>query len=373
MSGRTLITGAGGYLGGLLARRLVHNFGEPVVLWIHADNAAQAEAKIAPLRAAYAGHEALVTWAWGALEAEDPFAQIAPDDIRAIIHCAAVYRFNVAEEVARQVNVEGTRKVLDLAARCPQLEHVSVLSSFYASGLRQGVIAEAPFEPDDTAAFTNAYERSKASAEDEVLARQELPWNIYRVGLVIADDASGHVTQHNAFHQTLRLFHGGYLSVMPGDPTNRLYLVSGSFVARAVVDLVRARGRHQIVNVVHGPAHGVPLQVVLDTVMEAFQTDPGYRSRQLPRPIWTDQAGFELLVEGLASFGSPLVRKALQGVATFARQLFVHKVAENENLRQALPWYEPEDQAALIRQTCRHLVRSFARRGDQPPQQQTRE
>ncbi|MEB3222728.1 MAG: SDR family oxidoreductase [Candidatus Sericytochromatia bacterium] len=355
---RTLITGAGGYLGGLLAQRLVHELGEPVLLWIHAESEAQAEAKIARLRPAYAGREELVTWGWGALEAEDPFGRVATDDLGAIVHGAAIYRFNVEPDVAHRVNVEGTRKVLDLAARCPGLRHVALLSSFYASGLRAGPIAEAPLEPGDAEGFTNAYERSKALAEDEVLARPDLPWGIYRVGLVIADDAGGHVTQHNAFHQTLRLFHGGYMSVMPGDPANRLYLVTGDFVARAVADMVRSPGRHRIVNVVHGPEHGVPLHEVLSTVLEVFREDPAYRRRQLPAPIWTDMAGFEVLLEGLAGFGSPMVRKALQGVATFARQMFVHKVAENGNMREALPWYEPEDQRALVRRASEHLVRS---------------
>ncbi|MEB3188606.1 MAG: SDR family oxidoreductase [bacterium] len=364
---RTLITGAGGYLGGLIARRLVHDLEQPVHLWIHADSEEQAEVKIARLRPEFAGREELVTWGWGALEADAPFGRVQVGDIGAIVHTAAIYRFNVTEDVAQRVNVEGTRKVMELAARCPGLDHVSLLSSFYASGLRAGLIAEAPLEPGDCEGFTNPYERSKARSEDEVRARPDLPWNIYRAGLVIADDPGGHVTQFNAFHQTLRLFHGGHLSVMPGDPASRLYLVTGAFVARAVVDLLRSRSTHRIVNVVHGPEHGIPLDAVLDLVYETFLQDPDFRRRHLPRPIWTDLEGFDLLVEGLSGFGSPLVRKAFDSVASFARQMFVHKVAVNANLLAALPGYEAEDQAELVRRTCLYLVKSRFGRDEVAP------
>ncbi len=366
MASKTLITGAGGYLGALIAHRFVFDLNEPVLLWIHADSEAQAAEKIARLQPVYAGYEPLITWGWGALEADDPFSRIATEDIVAIIHCAAIYHFNITEDVARRVNVEGTRKVLEFATRCPKLEHVSLLSSFYASGLMAGIIPEAPLTPDHTDGFTNAYERSKASSEDELLARPDLPWNIYRVGLVIADDASGRVTQFNAFHRTLGLFHDGYLSVMPGDPDSKLYLVTGKFVARAVVDLVRARQRHRIVNVVHSPEHGLSTRAIINTMFEVFESDPQYRRLQFPRPIWTDHEGFELLMEGLSGLGSPRVRKALANVALFARQMFVHKVAVNRNLVDSLPWYEPENQALLVRRTCEFLMRHQFGRASRP-------
>jgi nucleoside-diphosphate-sugar epimerase len=359
---RTLVTGAGGYLGGRIARRLVHELGEPVVLWLHAADEAEAEAKVARLRPAFAGREELVAWAWGALEADAPFARVPVHEVGAIIHSAALYHFNIDEDLARRVNVAGTTRVAEFAARCPHLDHVSLVSSFYASGLRDGVIAEAPLEPGDIASFTNHYERSKALSELELLARPDLPWNIYRLGLVIADDMSGRVTQHNAFHRTVRLFHSGHMSVMPGDPASRLCTLTGDFAARAVTDMARARQAHRIVNVVHGAEHAIPLDAMLELVYAAFMADPEFRRRQLPKPIWTDIEGFELLLDGMGALSTPIVRKAFESVSHFARQLFVRKVPENRNLVAMLPWYEPEDQRELVSRTCEHLLRTRFRR-----------
>ncbi|MEB3300324.1 MAG: SDR family oxidoreductase [Candidatus Sericytochromatia bacterium] len=277
---------------------------------------------------------------------------------------AAVHRFNIDEDLARRVSVAGTTRVAEFAARCPRLEHVSLISSFYASGLRDGVIAEAPLEPGDLASFTNHYERSKALSELELLTRPDLPWNIYRLGLVIADDIGGSVTQHNAFHRTIRLFHSGHMSIMPGDPETRLCTLTGAFAARAVTDMALARVPHRIVNVVQGAEHARSLDEMLELIYEAFMADPDFCRRQLPRPIWTELEGFELLVNGMGALGSPIVRKAFDSVAHFARQLFVRKVPENHNLIAMLPWYAPEDQQELVRRTCAYLIRTRFRRHD---------
>ena len=84
-----------------------------------------------------------IEYAWGDLGADEPFAGVEPRRIRRIVHSAAVTRFNVDEETARRVNIEGTARLLGFAKRCENLESFGFLSTIYASGLRAGPIAEA--------------------------------------------------------------------------------------------------------------------------------------------------------------------------------------------------------------------------------------
>jgi nucleoside-diphosphate-sugar epimerase len=354
---RILITGAGGYLGQRVAQTLVRR-GHPVTLWIHADDEATAAVKRARLTPAFAGREHLVRWTWGALEAPEPFQGVEPGSLAGIVHAAAIYRFDIDADTARRVNVAGTRKALDLATRCPSLSRFTLVSSFYASGLRAGVIPEEPlaFPPDEP--FTNEYERSKYMSEVEALARPEVPWQIARVGLVVADDASGHVTQHNAFHYCLKLFHAGHLAHLPGDPETRLCLVTGGFAAEALAALVTGADARQVYHLIHDTAHGVPLREAIELVWEVFQQDPAFVRRGLAKPGFTDLAGFERELAPLAGSRNPVTAHVLGSVATFARQLFARKEAGNGRLVAAWPSYAPEDQHALVGQTAAHLVRT---------------
>jgi hypothetical protein len=58
---------------------------------------------------------------------------------------------------------------------------------------------------------------------DLIAAGGELPLSVARLATVIADEERGAVTQFNAFHNTLKLFYYGPLSLMPGNPATRLY------------------------------------------------------------------------------------------------------------------------------------------------------
>src|SRR5438445_4516778 len=119
--------------------------------------------------------------------------------------------FNAEADLVGRVNADGTEKLLRFAARSPGLESLGLISSIYASGLQSGPIAEIPF--DGKAGFANHYESSKWESEARLLrGYASLPWKICRLATAIADDASGRVSQYNAFHNTLKLFHYGLMS-----------------------------------------------------------------------------------------------------------------------------------------------------------------
>lgn len=109
-------------------------------------------------------------------------------------------------------------------------------------GLVAGSVTESPIPLRP--AFANHYERSKWEAETCLIKQfPDLPWEIVRMPTAISDDATGTISQFNAFHNTLKLCYYGLLSLLPGKPDTPVYLVSAEFVAKVVVALTSPSGQ----------------------------------------------------------------------------------------------------------------------------------
>lgn len=338
--GAVLVTGASGYLGGLVARRY-RDAGYEVLG--HSRRAVEAEG---------------VVWAAGDLADDAPFAAVDPQwwaRLTHIVHAGAITRFDVDRRAAQAVNVDGTAKVLDLARGCPRLTGLGLVSTVYATGLRAGPVDEALY--DDGPGFANEYEWSKWQAEQLVAAvGPELPWRILRVATIVADDATGRVTQHNAFHETLKLWFHGLLPLVPGHADTPLYLVTGDVVADAVVTLVESTSPGGVYHLAPDASASPSLAELLDIVSAAFDAVESFRRRRVLRPLLGDEESFDLLARGVDAFGGGLVRQSLQSVVPFARQLFVAKELSTARLHAALPDHGDGDVAELVRHTCEWLV-----------------
>src|SRR5213593_675077 len=129
MANATLITGADGYLGRRIARILLKEEDARLILWMRAADASAFENKRARLAGQMLHDQGRVEYHWGDLAADAPFDDIDPKSIIRIIHTAAVTRFNVDQDTARRVNVEGTDKLLRYARRCDSLERLGFLST----------------------------------------------------------------------------------------------------------------------------------------------------------------------------------------------------------------------------------------------------
>ena len=149
----TLITGADGHVGKALANSLLGHSNDELLLFVRGD-------KCGKLGALAENKRCRIIQ--GDLRDAQPFSAVDGNQVTGILHCAAVTNFAVDRKTAQDVNVDGTEKLIRFADDCPQLRRFGLVSSLYAAGLRDGVIAEEAC--DNSAPFANHYEWSKWSA-----------------------------------------------------------------------------------------------------------------------------------------------------------------------------------------------------------------
>lgn len=158
-----------------------------------------------------------------------------PSSVTAILHCAAETRFGLPLDEVRAVNVAGTRRMLEFARRCPNLDRFGYVSTAFACGTLEGRLAETRWKPEG---FSNTYQQSKWEAEELVFdAMRELPCAIYRLSSIFGDSRTGAVKKFNYTHQLLRLFPKNILAVVPGIPGARVDLLAADWAADTLFDL----------------------------------------------------------------------------------------------------------------------------------------
>ena len=134
---------------------------------------------------------------------EDDYRTIASDTAQ-VWHLAAIYDLAVEEEVAYQVNVTGTEKVLDFCEACTNLKRFHYVSTCYVSGSRTDRVLESELNEGQT--FKNHYESTKFWAEVEVRRRMEsIPTTIYRPGIVVGDSKTGYTDKYDGPYYIIQL------------------------------------------------------------------------------------------------------------------------------------------------------------------------
>jgi thioester reductase-like protein len=354
---QVLITGGNGYVASRLARQYLALSDAAVVLWLHADTKAEFTQKRDKLEKYFAGFAERIQYRAGNLIWAQPFSEIDPQTIDIVVHAAAVTRFNVEQELAQRVNVDGTEKLLQFCQDCRRLERLALLSTLYSSGLRPGAIDETAFDCRD--GFANYYESSKWAAETALLTRYgHLPWQIFRIATIIADDDAGVVSQYNAFHNTLKLLYYGLLPIIPGVPDTPLYFVTGQFVTDAIFQLLTKAPVQGIYHVAHTRTESLSLGELLELTFQTFHRDAGFSRRRVMPPLYADQQSFARLADTIQGLSGDLMKQAVGSVTPFSRQLFSRKDAHNGRLVSQLPSYCAPDPRRLVENVCTYLMQT---------------
>jgi long-chain acyl-CoA synthetase len=265
-SGPLLLTGATGFLGMELLARYLERTDRPVYALVRAHDDAEAQARLretvrrivdAPGRF---DHRLLAIRG----DVAQPGLGIArstrlalAESVTEIVHAAASVSFTLPLAEAREINVEGTRRMLELADMCMRhggLRRFSHVSTAYVAGTATGTFGEDDIDLGQD--FRNSYERTKWEAEQLVRTHTErLPLQIFRPSIVVGEQETGWTAAFNVIYAPLRAYAtGAALPLIPGRRSAPVDVVPVDYVADAIFALSsRADGLGETYSLAAGP------------------------------------------------------------------------------------------------------------------------
>jgi long-chain acyl-CoA synthetase len=244
----TLLTGGTGFLGGEVFVRLLERGEGPVYMLIRAGTDEEASARLdavleslmgsaEPWSGRVAAIRGDVTQAWLGMSSER--RDWLAERVGRILHCAASVSFTLGLAESRQINVDGTRRVLELGELCARrggLDSFVHVSTAYVAGTHTGSFCEADLELGQD--FRNAYERTKFEAERLVRERGAgLPVQIVRPSIVVGDSATGWTPTFNVLYAPLKAFSRGAYPAIPARRSAPVDVVPVDYVADSILAL----------------------------------------------------------------------------------------------------------------------------------------
>ncbi|OZG72044.1 short chain dehydrogenase [Hahella sp. CCB-MM4] len=159
-------------------------------------------------------------------------------------HLAAIYDMKASAGEQEVANVEGTRSAVQLAeaiqAKC--FQHVS---SIAAAGLYRGIFREDMFEEAEK--LDNPYLRTKHESEKVVRKECQVPWRVYRPGMVVGHSKTGEMDKIDGPYYFFKLIQKLRNTLPQWVPTigiegGRINIVPVDFVVDAMDHIAHAEG-----------------------------------------------------------------------------------------------------------------------------------
>jgi thioester reductase-like protein len=294
MAATVVLTGASGFIGRELLWRLVRRPDTRVYCLLRADDDGGANSRLkaildaaqpAPLTLEERSRAIplrgdLIRERIGLTESQ--WQQLAAESCR-ILHGAASVAFHLSLDQSRMVNVEGTRRMLQLAkaAMRHRLTRFDYISTCYVAGRRDGLIREEDLM--QTQGFNNNYEHSKCEAEALVRAHgNEVPICIFRPPMVVGDSRTGYAATFKVMYWPLKMLSRGYVWVVPGDAEGVVDVVPVDYVCDAM-EFISAdpSQRGKCFHLAAGPEYSSTVGQCLDLAVATF----GVRKPMLMNPV----------------------------------------------------------------------------------------
>jgi NAD(P)-dependent dehydrogenase (short-subunit alcohol dehydrogenase family) len=239
------VTGASGFIGKRLVRKILERKGTTVHFLVRDRSAKRTaelldywgvdESRAFPVR----GDLALPGLGITAAERKK-----LDGKVKHFFHLAAVYDLKADEESQRVANIEGTKNTVlfanEIGAGC--FHHVS---SIAAAGLYEGVFREDMFE--EAEGLDHPYFSTKHESEKLVRQDCQVPWRVYRPGIVVGDSHSGEMDKIDGPYYFFKLIQRMRQLLPPWMPTiglegGRINLVPVDFVVDAMDHIAHRKG-----------------------------------------------------------------------------------------------------------------------------------
>lgn len=155
-----------------------------------------------------------------------------------ILHLAAAWDMGVPKDYCEEIDVHGTRNVLDFAEDCKKLVRFGHFSTIHVSGDRNGIIQEDEFDLGQK--FKNHQEETRYKSERLVRRHMDkgLPVTIFRLGNVVGDSSNGEILKFEGpyiFAKLLLTTDKTLPFFLPGPCEGLANLVPVDFVAAACI------------------------------------------------------------------------------------------------------------------------------------------
>jgi NAD(P)-dependent dehydrogenase (short-subunit alcohol dehydrogenase family) len=160
-------------------------------------------------------------------------------------HLAAIYDMTADAESQRVANVEGTREACELAKEL-DAKRFHMVSSIAAAGLYKGTFTEDMFEEAEQV-DNHPYFQTKHESEAVVREECEVPWRVYRPGIVVGHSETGEMDKIDGPYYFFKLLQRARNAVPQWFPGigiegRRINLVPVDFVVKAMDHIAHIDG-----------------------------------------------------------------------------------------------------------------------------------
>jgi NAD(P)-dependent dehydrogenase (short-subunit alcohol dehydrogenase family) len=281
------VTGATGFIGRNLVEQLLKREGTIYVLVREGSRG-----RLEELRSRWGAPQDRIVPVVGDLSQEKLGCVEAIDELRGKIdqffHLAAIYDMTADAESQRVANVEGTREAVRLADAL-DAKRFHMVSSIAAAGLYEGMFTEDMFEEAEKV-DNHPYFQTKHESERVVREESNVPWRIYRPGIVVGHSETGEMDKIDGpyyFFKLLQRARNALPQWFPGIGVEgrTINIVPVDFVAKAMDHIAHIDGfdgqafhltdpdpltAGQVINVFAKAAHAPEAAMRIDSRMFDF-------------------------------------------------------------------------------------------------------
>jgi len=238
------VTGATGFIGRNLVEQLLEREGTIYVLVREGSRG-----RLEELRSRWGAAEERIVPVIGDLSQEhlgcgDRISELK-GKVDHFFHLAAIYDMTADAESQRIANVEGTREATKLAKEL-DAKHFHMVSSIAAAGLYKGTFTEDMFDEAEKV-DNHPYFQTKHESEAVVREECEVPWRVYRPGIVVGHSETGEMDKVDGPYYFFKLLQRARNAVPQWFPGvgiegRKINIVPVDFVARAMDHIAHIEG-----------------------------------------------------------------------------------------------------------------------------------